>query len=767
MLDVWVPKLGWQSVQPVVPKDAPITATTAGITGSDNDIQALAKIYRTYGSAVEAAAIFHTVEPSLIMAIIYKESLGRVDAVSSSGAVGLMQLVAGTARDAGLNVPEYNRITITLSSGREINVPEHCRSIDVTGCDKVNDERFDPTKNILAGARSLRVFFDSKTRGGSWEKAIKRYRGSTDDIQQAYYNKVVQYQAIAEQIIRQGGSAVSPVSTDALCFPLTQESLNTNKGRNGDNDDWGNSRSEGDRCHAGNDLFEQGPGEVIAITDGTVVAIQKGWTRCEDGWGGTAGTPKGVSAVLVYHPSLGKTINYGEIDDDKVEVNVGGQISKGQFLGVVSYCDTFHLEVYNGEQRTTIKWEPPKGQTVSGGNTKDYCEQNYFNTKPAALEDPQVLLRQIKGNFCEKDTGKFLVQAPIVPTPEATLASIPTGASASSCSNDENFVDPSKSTRANLYKDKWVKALGDAGVHGTTFVSKLQSNGPEDQNLLNEKGRLTLVFAPCSTDFNKPIEMVYYFHGNNGFSYQDGSGAYDDFNKRLAPQIKKMMDAGRNFVIVFPELPWSAGDNPGVSKKNHGKVWADGDSNLVALHNDVLRLLNLRFSNVVVGYISMTGHSGGGSPLKRGVEVGAIQELNVNKITFSDADYGWQGSGSSSLYVYNNYVKDHPNVELNLLVQAPANIGVHEPTKYSVDFVKQIGGSTVSDWSTPGSCENSRCKDLIKTPGVGSSNDGSYVFFVPGHENIAYVPLTLGHTTIGTISLAWQRPSPSTTVASN
>ncbi len=74
----------------------------------------------------------HKISIELLLAIIYVESNFNPVAVSKTGAGGLMQLVPGTAREIGLNVPYYkNRLKPSLNGSV--------------------DERFDAMKNLEAG----------------------------------------------------------------------------------------------------------------------------------------------------------------------------------------------------------------------------------------------------------------------------------------------------------------------------------------------------------------------------------------------------------------------------------------------------------------------------------------------------------------------------------------------------------------------------------------------------------------------------------------
>ena len=725
----------WESFDNVYPSEDKGTTSIApsqtldSLYGQYLEARKMNEIYTEYGSFIATASKKSNIPEEIIVAIIWAESRGNPRAVSCTGAGGLMQLVVSTATDAdaGLKVPDYKIVTNYDCDNKLREISRvGCNKADSSNCDWDNDERFNPEKNIHGGAKVLRSYLDNRAHG-DMNKALDAYGGNNN-----YSGIISRLKNIAKLVI----SASKYPTVKDLCFPLTQESFSS------DNDNWGNSRDGNSRCHAGNDFIQKAPGVVIAITDGIVKKIIPGWTTCEDGFGGTNGNKKGVSAVLIYHPSLGNTINYGEIDDDKVKVKVGDTVSKGQFLGVASYCDTFHLEVYTGEFFNTLQWDPPGALN----DENHICARTELGSKPNAIEDPRQLISQFTGNFCEINTGNLVASQP------ETLSS--------TCTSHTTDV-LSNSNRANTYTNKWLNALNKQNVYGTTIVRKFSSNGPNDNFRLDEKGRLTIIFVPCTTDFTKPLEVMYYFHGNNGFS-----DTYD-FGNRLAPQIKKMIDKNRNFVFVFPELPWSQGDtntknarlgNTYLNNQDSSAIiWSPEDSDLVQLHADVMDTLKQKFNTINVGYVSMTGHSGGGSALKRAADVGALSSINVNKITFSDADYGWQGAGSSTLYVYNEYVKDHPNVELNMLVQDPTLALAHEPTCFSIDAIKQIGEKGWNTGSTVCSNWGDTLEQGYSTPGAEASNDGTKVFSPSNHPNINYVPISKGHLEIGAMSLAWEK----------
>ena len=65
-------------------------------------LQAMHTIAKTHGIDILKATIGTDVSPALVLAVIGVESAGRVDAVSSAGAQGLMQLIPATAERFGV-----------------------------------------------------------------------------------------------------------------------------------------------------------------------------------------------------------------------------------------------------------------------------------------------------------------------------------------------------------------------------------------------------------------------------------------------------------------------------------------------------------------------------------------------------------------------------------------------------------------------------------------------------------------------------------------
>jgi soluble lytic murein transglycosylase-like protein/flagellar biosynthesis chaperone FliJ len=102
-----------------------------------------------YSALVASAAATQGVDGRLLAALVWSESAFRPNAVSRAGAAGLSQLMPATARGLGLRV------------------------------DSVVDERFDPERNLNAGARYLRAQI---VRFGSVELGLAAYNAGPGNV---------------------------------------------------------------------------------------------------------------------------------------------------------------------------------------------------------------------------------------------------------------------------------------------------------------------------------------------------------------------------------------------------------------------------------------------------------------------------------------------------------------------------------------------------------------------------------------------------------
>jgi len=312
--------------------------------------------------------------------------------------------------------------------------------------------------------------------------------------------------------------------------------------------------------------------------------------------------------------------------------------------------------------------------------------------------------------------------------------------------------DPDDNPRLKKYADAWSDALAAHGLVGTTWIGVMDHNGKTDDVGVSAPGRLTIIFAPCTTNFNNPIEIMYYWHGLHGFTYNNVHGGSNDFNTRMVPQSKILSESGRNFVLVFPEMPWSEGDTGNFGSRftsdRSTAVWSNNDG-LVAMHNEVMGHVR-EMGSANVGLISIVGHSKGGHPLQIAANNGQLADLAPGKITLSDSDY-WH----SSKAVWDNYARDN-NVELNLLVQHQDRSSAHDPTLNTILFLSRLDDSVTSTWSASGTCDDGDW--LYKQANTPGATKGE-VYTVTKYPNINYYPLDMGHIDIGGMSLTFVAPS--------
>ena len=287
--------------------------------------------------------------------------------------------------------------------------------------------------------------------------------------------------------------------------------------------------------------------------------------------------------------------------------------------------------------------------------------------------------------------------------------------------DSEPWIIVAEGNALEATKVKWLSALDSKGVTGRTWIGKLESNGPGDNFNMPAEGRETIIFVPQETNLNQPFEIMYFFHGIYGFDV--------DMEERLAPQIEYMVNnQNRNFVLVFPELPWSAGTNkePRRALSRQKTLLRKNDDegiDLLELQSEVKVILAQKFGMIQdqSSFISMTGHSAGGAVLWWAAQSGDLNRINPHKITFSDSDY----YGATQL-VWDKLVSKNFGYELNLLVLPPGRTGAAAlPTENAVRFITREFGN----------------KDFTQQHYLGN--------------RVNYVPVTVDHVTLGRISLAW------------
>ncbi|MDO8655929.1 MAG: M23 family metallopeptidase, partial [Nanoarchaeota archaeon] len=240
-----------------------------------------------------------------------------------------------------------------------------------------------------------------------------------------------------------GTTPTSGVMPAGYCFPVERDSFK----ENGNLNNWGDDRSGGDRCHAGLDLLTQGEGKIRAVDEGIVVNVQN-FVSAKDC---TRGTNVPGKALLIYHPNIqypdahgnmarGITINYGEMDADKILFKTDDRVQKGQYLGQALTCGMLHFEIYNGRVSETKKWNDRLPASTTGKN-KCATEQEFLAVKPPEIMDPTNFINNIQNSFCDQGAVSSLSSAPSVSSSTGTL-------------------------------QKWENALKENAINGKSWVGK-------------------------------------------------------------------------------------------------------------------------------------------------------------------------------------------------------------------------------------------------------------------------------------------------------
>ena len=181
-------------------------------------------------------------------------------------------------------------------------------------------------------------------------------------------------------------------------------------------------------------------------------------------------------------------------------------------------------------------------------------------------------------------------------------------------------------------------------IPGQNWAGKMASNG----------NREVAVMVPQGVDVTKPVEIIYYFHGNYGTiagNLADPAAKDVNYPVGLKDPIKQMAKDKRNFILVMPQGP----------ANEYDYTWMNGDykEDLSKFQDESLKVIKDKLKiNPTIESVTIKVHSAGGRVAMNAANDG---KLKADRIDFYDASYGkWATS------VYQNYISANPDSKFNI-----------------------------------------------------------------------------------------------------
>jgi hypothetical protein len=194
-----------------------------------------------------------------------------------------------------------------------------------------------------------------------------------------------------------------------------------------------------------------------------------------------------------------------------------------------------------------------------------------------------------------------------------------------------NIINKKEATFGPGISERTKKAINT--IDGVCWAGKAASNG----------NRETAVIFPKGVDLGKPVELVYFFHGDGGNIHDtimpvklpyfvDGKHGYKDAMEKMGKE--------RNAVFILSE-----------SKSRWRDIKMD------SFQNEMTEKLLSINPETKIGSVTVKGFSGGGSPIYKAI---TEETIKADRIDLLDASYVW---GNKS---YKPFLDKNPNLKLNI-----------------------------------------------------------------------------------------------------
>lgn len=259
----------------------------------------------------------------------------------------------------------------------------------------------------------------------------------------------------------------------------------------------------------------------------------------------------------------------------------------------------------------------------------------------------QPYLPRIINTEFKADPDNTAVKSPII---EKLLFKDKTSCSSQASGRSLKFLDlfsTNQIDKKELIADPGVSERTKSAlsqIDGVCWAGKPVSNG----------NRETAVIFPKGLDLNKPVEIIYFFHGDGGNIHDSimppSPPAFAAGKHGFKDEIEKL-GKERNAVFVFPEAPGKWKNDPKMNMEEFQKEMTEKIKSLQPKAN--------------IGSVDVKAFSGGGYALYKASAEG---RLKADRVDLYDASYNPWG-----VVTYNNLIKQNPDIKMNVYYVKGAN----------------------------------------------------------------------------------------------
>jgi hypothetical protein len=217
-----------------------------------------------------------------------------------------------------------------------------------------------------------------------------------------------------------------------------------------------------------------------------------------------------------------------------------------------------------------------------------------------------------------------------------------TNRKSSDLTGENVFMEATSAPALTPERASWRKNVAAAGCRESrNWIGKLSGN----------RNKSVVIHIPGTTDLNLPLETYVWIHGAGG---NNPSGRTWEFLPRLS---KKMGEAGRNFILIFPVV---------APASRHHSGGAEGSIGILVNQSiEVIQTQLAPGTQIQIAYRTIGAHSAGGGIMARSaLDPNGLMSYQPDKITLADIT----GIGGAFTKIWENYMQRvNKAVQLNVL----------------------------------------------------------------------------------------------------